>query len=737
MWRKFLFRKKTFEVPDQKQDSFIKVARWLIIAVVFLTPIFFLPISSDPFELNKVFLFNIIILVSALCYLISEFRKREVMFFSGPWQWWMAGYCFFYLLSFFLSKSYYQSAVGVSGYFSASIISAFCFAIFFYLIIKLFRTRRIIYYLLGSLLASSFVIIILNLFQLFEVYLLPWDMTKNANFNLLANSSTTLAVFCATTLFIGFGLFLFTKIRWQKIVLGVYLLAALALLFFIDKEIAFYPLALVLFAWLIFISLKAKQFSNWWVILPTLILLIVVVFIFINGSALLKNPVSESIFLDNETSLSITWQSILKSPLWGSGPQTFSYDFATYRPVEFNDSAFWSLRFIKASNEWFTQAATLGLATGLAMLGLVLWVLVKSVNKIVTAKGDEKDWVLGLIILLAWFMIFVTSLMMPFNFILFLLDWLLLALAARIFVVNRDKIKVFKLNKNTAVRLVIMGGLALMSISIVLLFLFGGRVWLADYYTQQAQSGIAAKQEFKDIEKNLIRSTELNPYEIQPYITLAQGYATQAQLAAMEGETQTVPAQQYTQQALDTLKSLKEKQPDNPIIYRQEALLYESLRSLVGNVDELAEKAYTRIVELEPNDALARFNLGRTRLFYGQTLLASNPELAQEILIKAISDFRQAAELKTDYHAALLNTGYAYEALGDPQAALTNYTTLAPDESVDSEIRAEAYWRQGNIYEALEQTDLAISAYEAILLLSPENQVVNEKLNQLRVPAEE
>jgi tetratricopeptide (TPR) repeat protein len=731
-----MLRDKIFH--KQAVDKWDKVIYWLLLAAVFLLPIFFLAPNSHPLEFNKVFLFDVIILIATVIFLLKAFIQREVILVRTYFDWLIVAFVGFYLISFIFSKSHYISLVGVSGYYSASILSIICLVLFFYLLLQVIKKLDDIFWFVFTLLGSGLLIIIFNLFQINGVYLLPWEIAKNASFNLATSSSTTLAVFTAICLFIGFGLFLLFKEKWQKIVSGVFVVLALVLLFFLDKSTALYLLAICLFIFLILATLKSKQLSIWWVVLPTIILTVVVLFIFIDVSSLIDVDVSESVILDHQTSATIAWRSFLKTPLWGSGPQTFTYDFSQYRPADFNNSAFWNLRFIKGSNEWFGWLSTIGIGGVLAMLGLGIWFLFRSAKTILySAKADDK-WSWQIILLISWLMVALASFLLPFNFILYFVGWLLLALVYKSFSLDKPDLKKISL-KNSAQKILTFSiTFLIVSIATVLVIFFGTKAWIADYHYVKAQTDIVNKEEISTVLNRFQKAVDLNPYETKYYLSLAQGYTTQSLLTASQPEATTDEVQQLTQKVIDNLKMAKENEPANPAIYEQEASLYDSLRQVIGNVDELSVKAYSKLVELEPASPLAHLNLGRSRLLLAQAILSTvetegSQEEAYSLLDQAIGNFQKAKELKQNLITADYNMGLAYQTKDELDKALGAYQQVinaVPDS-------LEAHWQRALIYEKQEEFDKAIVELETVLIIDPENVMVREKLELLNKPPEE
>jgi len=196
------FFNNNFFYLDKESDIFIKIIRWMMILLVFIIPFFFLSVNSYPLEFNKTFLLQIFVLIATCLFLWRVIIFKKIKFQKTYLDKYIFVFLLFYLFSFIFSKNHYVGLVGMSGLYSASIISIIGYVLFFYLIINIFRDWHNIKKIIYSFWLSGSIIVIFNLFQLNETFILPWEFTKNINFNLIANSSLTLAIFTLIILII-------------------------------------------------------------------------------------------------------------------------------------------------------------------------------------------------------------------------------------------------------------------------------------------------------------------------------------------------------------------------------------------------------------------------------------------------------------------------------------------------------------------------------------------------------
>lgn len=716
------------------------VEYWLLLGAVFVLPLFFLPISGNSLELNKLFLFVLLVLFATVTHILKGILLRKLTFSRTSLDWFICAFLIFYLISFFISSYRYVGAVGISGYYSGSIIGVMSFILFFYLVVNLVRHERDTVRFIFSFLLSAGLLVMYNIFQMYGVHLLPWNVTQSGGFNLLASSSTTLAFYIVGCVMLSLGLLFYLTSMWKRVITGIGIMLAMMLLLLLDKQYSLYTIVVCSFIFLLLLAFRSRSLPMWWPLVPTVLLLVAVLSVYIDAQDFSGITVSETIQLDSATSATVAWESIQEAPFWGSGPQSFTYSFSEFRPASFNDTALWNLRFIKASNEWFGLATTVGIGAVLTLLALVATYLTKSIHALLATLEARRSWALVVGISLAWLSLFIASFLVPFNFALHFMWWFLLALGLRIVMPREviDKEYSFRWSRKTST--IATAILIVVSAGTVLVAFFGAKVWFADYYYQRAQKGITELRTIEGVESDLERAINLNPYELRYYVTLAQGYATEVQLEASKESVDDVKLQQLTQLVIDTLRRAEQVNPTNVVLYEQEAQLYDGLRNLIGNADEIAIKAYVEVTKLEPTNPLAHLNLGRARLLWALALQTTSNDdeiktQATELFNSAVLDFRQARELKQDFTIADFNEGLAHQALGSLEQALTSYRRVLSS----SPYSAEAYWQIALVYEQQGNLDEAIWQLETYLNLDPENQQVLIKLNQLRgkVSAEE
>lgn len=117
--------------------------------------------------------------------------------------------------------------------------------------------------------------------------------------------------------------------------------------------------------------------------------------------------------------------------------------------------------------------------------------------------------------------------------------------------------------------------------------------------------------------------------------------------------------------AIDYLNNAAQIQPENPDVYYNMGLFYQSTDSL-----NKAIKAYTQVIQIAPNYKYAHYNLG----YIHYQFLRVNEQ--------ALKHFDDAVKCDPQYYQAVYMRGLCYEAMGDEKRAKAEYTralAIKPD----------------------------------------------------------
>jgi len=706
-------------------------------------------------------------LIACFLYLLKIIMKKEAQIARTYLDWPVLAWLIIYLLASLFSVSKYNSLVGINGYFGDGLPAAFFFVILFYLVINNIKGAKDIIKILVALFISGAILVIYNFLQLGKIYILPFDITKTATFNLLANSTNILSIFLSIICLFLFGFILLTKVKWYRIILIVAFVLDFVFLIVIDRDISWYVLMVGLFSFLILIALRSREINSYIIITPSVLLALSVLFLFINTASLIGVNLPNDVLLRQNTSWQIVKNIVTHNPILGTGPQTFNYNFEKFRPDDFNNLGIWNFRFIKAGNTFSQIISNIGILGFLAFLIISLWYLYNSISAVVRAKLVDQSWFLASLIISGWTALIVISFFYPLSFILFFLWWLFLALGQVSIPREKAKVKTYNFGQAPLFTVIVSLLFILIIAGGILFIYFAGRIWLGDVYYVKALKLRDMTVNISRVEGYLEKAIKFNPYASDYHFVLAQAFATEAQLEANKDKPDIKTIQNLSQKSIDEAKIGVDKDSQNPVVYESQATIFSSLRNLLANADLRSAEAFEKAAGLEPNNPIVYFNLGQSYLLYGQSILAKpeaspeNKKEADSALDSAITSFKKTDLLKKDLPEARYNWALALELKGNKDEAISLMEKLAADYPSNIDVlyalgqmykrnnnleqaigsfskiislqpnNSNAHWQLGIIYESQGEKDKAIAEFETVQKLNPDNKTVKQKLDEL------
>ena len=357
----------------------------------------------------------------------------------------------------------------------------------------------------------------------------------------------------------------------------------------------------------------------------------------------------------------IVWSGALdvwkRYPLFGSGVETFAYSYYRDRPVEHNLVSEWNFLYNKAHNELLNLMATtgtvgtaayLGLLTGFGWLG---WRLVTGRGKRAGGQLAEADrWLvaalLGGVAALSVSNFFgfstVTVSLLMFLYFGMLAVWALgdhplnAGLAEERSVVVASRGGSWRQVMFSLITVLIMAALWQRLVTF----------WTADRVYAQAK----AQLRLGAVEASLTSfaiAIDSSPQEALYYDRLASALAGFAK--ALAEQNQASSAAEVARFAVENSNTALELNPAHLNFYKSRADVFLNLAAVDPQFAQQAVTTLQTARQLSPTDPTLPFNLG---LAY----------LRQDQLDQGIAQLELAVELKSDYEAARVQLGQAYEA---------------------------------------------------------------------------
>ena len=586
---------------------------------IFLIPLFFLPITSDFFTLNKQVLLTIIASISLLAWCLRLITQKQLRLTLSPALLPLLGLSFIYLAS-----SLFQNPNPLNDLFGRT-NSIVALTIIFITTTSSLALPSNISLTFGALVAS------ISLASLFTIYQFLGLSSIFSSVAWLQNKSFNI---------VG-GPLPFLTLALPTLVASIYLIFKLDQP--LKKLILLVASALTTIASILAISLLLPQDGQ-----PQLILL----------------PYSAGWIIAVDTF------KTLRTALIGTGPESFVNVYSQLKPAFINNTFFWNLRFGNSSNEIFHLLTTVGL------LGLATYLLATIRTLVRAFKQTKANPYLSasrLILLVALAIQF----FFPASLPLITLTFISLALttiglktastnpvndvnlsffAAEIVKSKSDLDPAPKPRQNTEILPWIV--LALSLTLILPTTYFKAKAYAAEtVYFQSAQA--TAENRGIDTYNLQIRAIELNPYNPTLRISYSQtNMALANALASQENPSDEDRNNiiQLIQQAIREAKNATALDPNSPIAWQNLASVYRQLIGLADNAESWTVAAYTQAIALDPVNPQLRLDLG------GVYFSLNNFE-------EAIRLFSQATEAKPDWANAYYNLAAAYtQAQAYPQA---------------------------------------------------------------------
>lgn len=594
-----------------KKLNFSAVASNLVVALAFLLPLFFLPITTDLFEMNKRFLFFAVTGILLILAAVQIVIRREVRLTRTPWTTPIFLFGLATLATLLVvSPNKVMALLGNGGMYIA-------FALFFLAATTLIE-RSFTKKLIAGLAFSGFVVTITTLFDRFGMSLTD-----------ILNNSFGLSIPQGTKLFLtGSPLF------------SVFFLGIVGTMLVIR-----------------FLQTKGNKQSFMSVVFAAICL----IGILVNGEALLPGRPTHPQFLSFLNSWSIA-TDVLKTPLnavLGVGTDSYANAFSIFRPLRLNQTPTWFIRYNNARNSLLELLATQG------VLSMALWLLIFliTLRLVKTAKDEHFALGIGTLLIELILLFFPPNILLISLFSIFLVAWSASLKERRVRVTEStfslfasvDLASTPTLNGVQKSQKIVAQIFGLLLVLTILAGFYGlARVYGAELWFSRSVNA-ATKGNAKDTYDFAIKAVISNPF-MENYhrafaitnLSLAQGLSQKKDLTDVEKQNVIALIQQAIQQAkvATTLDSL------NTANWDTLANVYQALIGAVQDADQWTVAAYVEQIKTDPGSPQVRFSLGS---IYRQI---GNDEMALQL-------FQQATQLKPDYANAYFNMADIYKKKGD------------------------------------------------------------------------
>lgn len=747
-------------MPTNEQSVWGVIARWGVYLVAFLTPLWFLPLTVNPVDGNKLFLISILTIVGFIAWLgmavytgVLHIPRFAPFYALGVW---LVTYFLAALFSVSSETSFWGSSPASFFYLLIGGVLAFLVAV---TLRATTETRRVH----ALVLAAAAVAALFMLIQtLFGIDIFPWEFAKQRTFHLIGQWNVI-------GIFFGFILVsllpFFTDRNDLSKSFRVFVIAlsilSLILTVVVNYRVVWIGIALVSIIYLAYHysrpvdrTMRMRQIA--W---PLFLLLASVLFYLSQDmvSALTQflNPP-----LDVTPSLSSSFQiaeeTLRERPVLGVGPNLFGYAWDRFKDPAVNTTIFWRLRFGTASSFATTLLTTTGILGALGFLlfiGSILWSGFALLNKLRWEEPDHRHigaTFFGLLFLLiSWFLYPLTVVVSVFTFLTLGL------LAAEVRGAGLIEFPAVSIRADSAKGFVT-------ALVIIFLMVFGV---VGLYITSQKQ--VAAVLYGWGVEtfdrdgaingaENLFRrAVRFDSSRDQYYRAITQTSSIKLQRslensASQPAEDVRSAFQTALSSAITSAQAATQVNPGDSINWRLLGQVYESVIPFVGGSADAAVEAYQHAIAQSPHDPMLRDDLARIYIAQGDYVKAREA-LEEAIRLKpdfAAAHFRlaQIAAIKGNVNDAIANSERAAIAAPNDIGILFQLGLLYYQQSRNREAQqileravelnpnySNARYFLGLVYAARGERALAVEQFERIRDLNADNAEVRAILENLNV----
>lgn len=705
------------------------ISKVALVAALALTPVVVSPWTAEVWESAKI-VFLAVCAAVALVGALWSWRRNVPALRITPIDIALAVLLVVAKIGLLVSPSLRTSLVGFPGYANDSVVALASVIILLYVAVHVRVTRPELFGALGMILGGWTLVLLVQLFQFSGVYLLGFSTSHNMAFTLAGNS-------LRSTGFLAVGVFMFSALlmtlvgrslwRW---LLAVPVTAAVLVLALIDDSVSWTALALVSLVPLAFAFVQRKLGRLTMFAAAGLLLVALIGWALPLGNRTQLTPTD--LLLSQRESVSVVMQTLRHSPVWGTGPGTFYYDFARYRPDSFNASSMWSFRFLKANNQWEQWLATLGVVGTAALVSL--FVLAAWGARQVVRRSKHQQ--LHLLAAAGISLSVILSLLSPFSLSVFMMFVAGLTLYFWWLQLEGFSFPTWQWRWPTWLATVV--AIAVLTATATGLGWLS-RVSVAAVALEHARILQSNNAPLTMVSQKLEDGRAIDPSN--PLLTMA---LAQQQIAIVRDQVNSrtitnTKAADEIRSALALADLSISQDTKNPARYESVIDLYETLAQFVADADVGAATLYQKLIVLEPNNPRHEFGLGQTLLvkatrqaaeaeaMANDTDKAARKKEADAAVAEAKIHLERAIALRPQYPDALFRLALAEELAGQLVAARDRLVALVPLVPTSP----DAWYELGRLQLATDQKDKAIDSFKQVVALFPNHSNAHYQLGSI------
>ena len=749
-----------------------KITRAIPLLLGIVLPVFILPFSLDATEAAKQTLFLVLLSVGSIGYFAARFGSK-VQFRSLSWFLLTPLLLIVpVLLSAFFSIHPVVSWVGGVSQEYQSVITVFGYVMWWLLIVETTPTSEDRKRFLNGLMTGGVLVVLCSLIF----------YAARSFFGEIVPTLNTVGTIHGAVLFLLILSSIFIATPWKNMsnkvrVLGVVIFLITLVALFALQYTIFWLLFAVAAGYVLisrFIRGGSKKTGNY----PLALFAFASIIFGLLGAGLPYISLPIEVTPSSSVSRQVAYDAIkYDSSRWffGTGPGTYSLIFQKNHPIDWAKTPFWDTRFDRGTSQVLTALPTIGLFGTLGYLGffaLSLGFGIWSFQKI-----KEKDSTVSVV--MVGFVVASTAMFVYTSNITLMVLWVALAalLASEAVAISGGVKKSIFSPKSTQF-------FSLVSTTFVLLVLLICAVLSTQKYIAEVAYAGAVRSERTgaDSEKvlqPLILATKLNKwsdvYERRLALILLERVKEYLSTNTESTEVTTEEADWLRSLIATSIKASKQAvtlSPQNALNLQAQGLVYEALAPLLEEAPAFAVEAYTKAVQVDPNNPVRHTDLGRMYIALArhlrtgeQNTTTQNGSAVEDALQKATLTLNKAISLKPDYAPAHFQRAVVFVEEGKTSEAITSLEAITQTYPSDigasfqlgllyirrgqegDERRAEriflsivelvpsysnARWFLASLYEESGDIGAALKQVEAVLATNPDHPLVRARFARLK-----
>ncbi|MEA3272908.1 MAG: tetratricopeptide repeat protein [Patescibacteria group bacterium] len=752
------------------------ITKLSVYGVILLTPIFFLPFTFEYLEFNKQYLLAALVLVGVLAWIGRAIIEKEVRFYRTPLDIPLVAFWFIVLVSGVLSQDRNLSFLGSFDNLTIGVIPITLYILFYFLVtntlIKLDDMKRVNILVLSSGLVAS-LFFFLQTSGVLNAMGLPWRFH-----NTVSSLNTPFGVFAITCLVLALNaLFVKKKDIKSDIFWFVSFVASLIVLLLVGFKIVWIAAAAALFLLLVLGMSHLEEIRTSWVTVSFAILVIALIFVLLGVPQFLTAKLPLEVTLSQSASWKLATETLgssLKQFILGSGPATFSYDFAQFRPESLNLTFAWNVRFAHPASTFIDLLATHGflgtvsfVLVILLSLGTAVFVWMKkscrkdgALSRAVrgSSEGDSmfSSSTLFFGMTVGWLSLLAASFFLVFSTTLWMLFFLYmggLMVVARHLLQTNEKPFVLSLKTSPQYALASSFIFILVFSGVIVSGIFLGRFYLANVFYASSVKAAGAGEYDITVEK-AVQATRYQPSLADYHVSLARAYLLQAAAESRSPEPDAAKVTNLIALAVNEARVATDLAPRNVKTWETLVTMYENAYSIAPNAVDWAVAALDKTVELESSNAVHFLRRGNLR-FLLQKYDDAKSDYEEAIRLKAnyIDAFVRLSileEVRQDLNAAIMRMSDAFRFAPQDPEILFQLGRMLYNRGAENDLmlaeqafrgavqfnpnHANALYSLGTLLERQGNKTEALGFYRRVLQLNPDNEEVRVKVRALSAP---